>query len=115
MSELFVIADYSGSFFDRDVNCIRKFFLKRFKFEGQNWPTWKDVLESEAGEEVEGEVKDQSGAIVGTPSGATDGEERDGENEAESSTKSKRPIRLDLLVAASGFGGALQRQLEDVS
>lgn len=32
------------SFFNRDVNCIRRFFRRRFHFEGTSWPLWKDVL-----------------------------------------------------------------------
>ncbi|CAK9783322.1 RIO1-domain-containing protein [Cutaneotrichosporon oleaginosum] len=31
-------------FFNRDVNCIRRFFRKRFRFEGTTWPVWADVV-----------------------------------------------------------------------
>ena len=30
-------------YFDRDVTCIRRFFSKRFSFEGQSWPKFSDV------------------------------------------------------------------------
>ena len=31
-------------YFDRDVQCIRTFFAKRFNFESENFPTFKDVV-----------------------------------------------------------------------
>ena len=73
------------SFFNRDVNCVRKFFRKRFRYEGMSWPTWRDVLAQED------------------------------EDEAESSSTGEKRVRLDLEVDASGFNRALQRELEDVS
>ena len=78
-AKLFGYAD--RSFFNRDVNCIRRFFRRRFRYEGQSWPTWRDVIEDEEG--------------------------------GESSTGQRK--RLDLEVEASGFGRAMNRELEDVS
>ncbi|EGD72953.1 atypical/RIO/RIO2 protein kinase [Salpingoeca rosetta] len=35
-------------YFDRDVQCIRTFFAKRFAFEAQEWPAFADVKRGEA-------------------------------------------------------------------
>lgn len=35
------------SFFDRDVECIRRFFRRKYRYEGESWPTWKDVVDDE--------------------------------------------------------------------
>nr|XP_019050813.1 Atypical/RIO/RIO2 protein kinase [Kwoniella bestiolae CBS 10118]OCF29743.1 Atypical/RIO/RIO2 protein kinase [Kwoniella bestiolae CBS 10118] len=83
-------------FFNRDVNCIRRFFRRRFRYEALSWPTWKDVLEIE---EDEGPAE-------------ADEKEED-ENQAESSKTAQKRLRIDLEVEASGFGRALQRELED--
>uniref|UniRef100_T1JBB8 Serine/threonine-protein kinase RIO2 n=1 Tax=Strigamia maritima TaxID=126957 RepID=T1JBB8_STRMM len=31
-------------FFDRDVNCIREFFKKRFNYESELWPSFSDIV-----------------------------------------------------------------------
>ncbi|OXC58713.1 RIO kinase 2 [Cryptococcus neoformans MW-RSA852] len=83
-------------FFNRDVNCIRRFFRRRFRYEATSWPTWKNVLEIETGNAenaVQGGVND----------GLTD------------LPVAQNRVRIDLEVEASGFGRALQRELEDVS
>jgi RIO-like serine/threonine protein kinase len=51
----------TSSFFNRDVNCIRKFFRKRYRYEAATWPTWKDVLEEEAEEEAQEQEPGESG------------------------------------------------------
>jgi RIO kinase 2 len=117
-----------SSYFMRDVNCIRKFFRKRFRYEAESWPRWRDVLAGE--DEEEEEEEQEGGAKEEVESGQTgegsSGVEQDGElkgNEAqveegkggESKGNKKRRIRLDLEVEASGFGGALQDELEEVS
>jgi RIO kinase 2 len=84
-----------NSFFNRDVNCIRKFFRKRFRYEAASWPTWRDVLSID--EEEEDEEEGAEGA------------------EGEDTPKRETGKRLDLEVEASGFGQAMQRELEDVS
>ncbi|WVQ86264.1 hypothetical protein IAT38_008432 [Cryptococcus sp. DSM 104549] len=102
-------------FFKRDVNCVRRFFKRRFRYEGASWPTWKDVLEMEQPEQqlqlpsvAEGDEDEESEET---------GEE--GEPKGESSTanaeeeKVEKRVRIDLEVEASGFGRALQRELED--
>lgn len=95
MSE-WVVSNVTYSFFSRDVNCIRRFFRRRFRYEATSWPTWKNVLEIETGNAenaVQGGVND----------GLTD------------LPVAQNRVRIDLEVEASGFGRALQRELEDVS
>jgi RIO kinase 2 len=103
------------SFFNRDVNCIRKFFRKRFRFEGTSWPTWKDVVREQDDHQVA--LKRAAGAGTGeSEESATAPPIADGqENEAEAESSSTAFARLDLLAEASGFGLAMQRELEDVS
>ncbi|WVQ70804.1 hypothetical protein IAR50_000326 [Cryptococcus sp. DSM 104548] len=84
-------------FFQRDVNCVRRFFKRRFRYEALSWPTWKDVLEAE--DEAE-EPQPAEGEAEGNVKGQTSG------------SKVKR-VRIDLEVEASGFGRAMQRELED--
>ncbi|KAK8850692.1 hypothetical protein IAR55_004612 [Kwoniella newhampshirensis] len=91
-------------FFNRDVNCIRRFFKRRFRYEGLTWPTWKDVLEDE--DEV---AKTER---VVTEEGE-EGQTENTEEQAESSTAAEKRIRIDLEVEASGFGRIMQRELED--
>lgn len=116
----------TASFFTRDVNCIRKFFRKRFRFEGESWPVWADVLEEERladeaekmaqakTETVAGEADATEGG--GAPKAVTAAEGPEGESDA-SDGDEEQPVRLrlDLEVEASGFGRAMQRELEDVS
>jgi RIO kinase 2 len=109
------------SYFMRDVNCIRKFFRKRFRYEAATWPRWRDVLANDDdGEEVteiqaEQEQQDAEGAagegsrqeVPGVAGGKS-------ERKAKAVEKNGR-LRLDLEVEASGFGGALQQELEEVT
>ncbi|WVR08728.1 hypothetical protein IAU60_005786 [Kwoniella sp. DSM 27419] len=88
-------------FFNRDVNCIRRFFKRRFRYEATSWPTWKDVLEDEDEDE---EAQEESEAQAGS---------EQPQAEAESSTAPAKRLRIDLEVEASGFGRSLQRELED--
>lgn len=104
------------------MNCIRKFFRKRFRYESRSWPTWKDLLEEEeeflaeeaklAAQSSKAEGGDEAGEEGLSVSHADKGQE---ENVAETSENgAKRRLRLDLEVEASGFGRAMQRELEDV-
>ncbi|WVQ95357.1 hypothetical protein IAU59_002454 [Kwoniella sp. CBS 9459] len=94
-------------FFNRDVNCVRRFFRRRFRYEGASWPTWKDVLEGD--EEVEGDL----GTVKEEDEDAAEEGEAAQENKAESSTAAQKRLRIDLEVEASGFGRNMQRELED--
>ncbi|KAL7423032.1 Serine/threonine-protein kinase rio2 [Cryptotrichosporon argae] len=112
-------------FFNRDVNCIRKFFRKRFRFEAASWPVWNDVIENddadddvvavaegEASNEGEGGHGDVEAASSSAPS-LPDGTLAAPAPDAGASPKRVHRLRLDLEVEASGFGRAMQRELED--
>lgn len=68
-------------YFNRDVECIRTFFKRKFGYESLVWPRFT------------GTVKE--------------GEAKRGKDEGEG-------FRLDVVVAASGFGGKEQEELEKV-
>jgi RIO kinase 2 len=71
-------------YFNRDVDCIRTFFKRRFGYESLVWPRFTSTFK-------EGEERRKS-----------KGEEGD------------EGFRLDVVVAASGFGGKEQEELEKV-
>ncbi|KAG8794297.1 hypothetical protein FRC16_010584 [Serendipita sp. 398] len=72
-------------YFNRDVECIRTFFRRRFRYESLLWPKFTSTLK-------EGEQKrtDRGGGGDGIDEG----------------------FRLDVVVSASGFGGKEQEELE---
>ena len=39
--------------FERDVNCVRRFFRKRFRFESEEFPTFAEVMETVRQDESE--------------------------------------------------------------
>lgn len=43
MSVLFTSSIFVCRYFDRDVKCIRDFFAKRFNYESELYPTFKDI------------------------------------------------------------------------
>lgn len=90
------VSNATDSFFNRDVNCIRRFFRRRFRYEATSWPTWKDVLEIETGNAESAIQEKSSDDLTDLP-------------------ETQKRVRIDLEVEASGFGRALQRELEDVS
>lgn len=97
-----------GSFFNRDVNCIRKFFRKRFRYEAKSWPTWKDAMaidEEDEEEEEDVEEVESTGDQEVVAEGSQDARKR----------QQQGGRRLDLEVEASGFGRDMQRELESVS
>lgn len=74
-------------YFDRDVACIRTFFLKRFKYQSQLYPIFSKCVPVE-------EVGGGSETTAGHHEDATE--------------------RLDKLACASGFTLKNQQELEDV-
>mgnify|MGYP001940104633 FL=1 len=40
-------------FFERDVDCVRRFFRKRFRFESEEYPTYSQVMEAMRDEKVD--------------------------------------------------------------
>lgn len=110
----------SHSYFDRDVQCIRRFFRKRFRFTSSAYPRFRDVVPANRavvraererrkeallrGEEVEGEDL----GVWHTPAAG----EGEGEGEEDGEL-----LELDVLAAASGVGGKKGKdvELEEVS
>jgi len=99
------------SFFDRDVKSVRRFFKRRFRYEAQDWPTWKDVLAGPDEDEEDEETAEQ-----GREGGAGDAAAAEETTEGATKTdKGKQRLRLDEQVEASGWAGDMQKQLEEVS
>lgn len=89
------------SYFDRDVECVRRFFRKRFRYISDEFPRFQDVVPEHARKQTK------------LPKTTTDAEAVD---EANTTTSESGDVRLDLLAKASGFGGSKQdRELEQVS
>lgn len=88
--------------FDRDVQCIRKFFRKRFRFESEDYPDFGEIMK---------EIAEVDAAATTTLSAAA----LAGNTGTEATAFEDRPKRfhLDQLVEASGFSRQLQGQLED--
>lgn len=84
---------YPKSYFDRDVDCVRRFFRKRFRYESDEYPRFKDLFP----DRVPGVEKDNAASETGGPG-------------------SDAP-RLDILAKASGYGGGSKqdKELETVS
>ncbi|KIM32715.1 hypothetical protein M408DRAFT_185573 [Serendipita vermifera MAFF 305830] len=70
-------------YFNRDVDCIRTFFKRRFGYESLVWPKFTSTL-------------------------------KEGENKRGKGEEGENGFRLDVVVAASGFGGKEQEELEKV-
>ncbi|PWY97104.1 hypothetical protein BCV70DRAFT_203156 [Testicularia cyperi] len=86
-------------YFDRDVECVRRFFRKRFRFQSEEYPRFVDVVPEHARKKT----KATKAAV---------GEERQADGAA-SSALNGEDVRLDLLARASGFSGSKQdRELE---
>lgn len=45
-----IIRPYHHRYFNRDVECIRAFFRRRFRYESALYPRFKTVLDEETGE-----------------------------------------------------------------
>ncbi|GHJ87493.1 hypothetical protein NliqN6_3895 [Naganishia liquefaciens] len=94
------------SFFDRDVQCIRRFFRRRFRYESDDYPTFQETMRElkEMREEAE-----QANELF----------DEDGVSYEDLSPRKRREllalkglVRIDELVEASGFGRQLQEELE---
>lgn len=89
------------SYFERDVECVRRFFRKRFRYHSDEFPRFQDVVPESARKQTK------------LPKTAPEAENVD---EANPTTTEGGDMRLDLLAKASGFGGSKQdRELEQVS
>lgn len=99
----------AGYYFDRDVECIKRFFRKRFRFEAQTWPVFADVVPAdreqqrtrqEAAYEAQRKAALKAGEPIPDPPAPVD---NDGN------------IQLDKLAEASGFGAGsrLEKELQE--
>jgi len=70
-------------YFNRDVDCIRTFFRRRFGYESRVWPRFTSTI-------------------------------KEGEEKRKRKGEADEGFRLDVVVAASGFGGKEQEELEKV-
>ncbi|GAC98315.1 hypothetical protein PHSY_005908 [Pseudozyma hubeiensis SY62] len=88
-------------YFDRDVECVRRFFRKRFRYQSDEFPRFQDVVPEFARQQTK------------LPKPASDAEHA---QDNDKPIVANGDIRLDLLAKASGFGGSKQdRELEQVS
>uniref|UniRef100_A0A3P8U235 Serine/threonine-protein kinase RIO2 n=1 Tax=Amphiprion percula TaxID=161767 RepID=A0A3P8U235_AMPPE len=91
-------------YFDRDVKCIRDFFAKRFNYESELFPTFKDVRRSyslDVDVSASGFTKDleRDGALLhpAGPEEDDDGDEEEGEDEEEETDEeAEREESLDM-------------------
>lgn len=89
------------SYFERDVECVRRFFRKRFRYHSDEFPRFQDVVPEYARKQTKPKPTTDVGEAV---------------DEAGSVAAEAGDVRLDLLAKASGFGGSKQdRELEQVS
>ncbi|KAJ9105634.1 hypothetical protein QFC20_004314 [Naganishia adeliensis] len=94
------------SFFQRDVECVRRFFRRRFRFESDDYPTFQETMRDLKQMQQEAEMAEE---LV----------DEDGVNYSDLSPRQRRAllarkglVRIDELVEASGFGRQLQEELE---
>jgi RIO kinase 2 len=97
------------SFFDRDVECIRRFFRRRFRYESDDYPTFQETMRDLKEMQEEAEKADELF-------------DEDGVSYEDLPPRKRRAllalkglVRIDELVEASGFGRQLQEELEAVS
>ena len=97
----------SGSYFDRDVECVRRFFRKRFRFFSSEYPRFRDVVPLDralqrAKRQRRKEAKERGETVL-----LEEGEEEEEQEEG--------VLELDVLTNASGLGGGKKGELELVS
>ncbi|KAJ1571323.1 hypothetical protein NDA12_006486 [Ustilago hordei] len=84
-------------YFDRDVECVRRFFRKRFRYHSDEYPRFQDVVPEHARKQTK---------LPKTAPDAQNGEQACPAPES-------ADVRLDLLAKASGFSGTKEdRELE---
>ncbi|XP_062307183.1 serine/threonine-protein kinase RIO2 [Osmerus eperlanus] len=86
-------------YFDRDVKCIRDFFARRFNYESEVYPTFKDIRRSVSLDveiSASGFTKDlERDAALLQPAGPEDEEEEDGEGEEEAGDEGEDSVDLE--------------------
>ncbi|GAA6224829.1 serine/threonine-protein kinase RIO2 [Lates japonicus] len=90
-------------YFDRDVKCIRDFFAKRFNYESELFPTFKDIRRSyslDVEVSASGFTKDleRDGALLhpAGPEGEEDDEEEDNDEEATDEEEEREEDSVDM-------------------
>uniref|UniRef100_A0A4W6GC27 Serine/threonine-protein kinase RIO2 n=1 Tax=Lates calcarifer TaxID=8187 RepID=A0A4W6GC27_LATCA len=90
-------------YFDRDVKCIRDFFAKRFNYESELFPTFKDIRRSYSLDievSASGFTKDleRDGALLhpAGPEGEEDDEEEDNDEEATDEEEEREEDSVDM-------------------
>lgn len=95
------------SYFDRDVECVRSFFNKRFRFQSDRFPRFRDIVPEDRQQmrEIRAKRRARKAKEVG-----------DGEY-VESLEDEKLGLELDVLGDASGLGSVKKQvtALEQVS
>ena len=117
-------------FFNRDVQCVRRFFRKRFRYISDDYPKFRDVVpvDRERRRQAAAEALRQKGKVLSAQDEDAQirGVEKqlssvhhqpDVEGEQGAEEGEGEELALDALVKASGFGagGRMERQLEEVS
>jgi len=99
---------FIASFFERDVDCVRRFFRRRFRYESDECPTFRQTM-TDLADELAGRAEPESGLDP----------ELDDDEVFERSEKTvlarRGRVRLDELVEASGFARNMWQDLEEVS
>lgn len=113
----------ANRFFNRDVQCVRRFFRKRFRYISDDYPKFREVVpvDREKRRHAAAEALRQNGKVLSVED--EDAQIRSVENQlssvhhAEDGQEEGEELELDALVKASGFGAGsrMEKQLEDVS
>lgn len=103
------------SFFNRDVNCIRRFFRRRFHFEGTTWPLWKDVLAELREQEGQGTTLGDNAAGLDIVEEDEEEEEEEGQGKAARHGQSTSAGEEDATAQAEGSDTRKVRIVEPAS
>lgn len=106
-------------YFDRDVECVRRFFRKRFRFVSEEFPKFRDAVPIDRAERRARRAAEK-GAGAGANAKGEGAEEEEAQGGLRQLTEEDglgEELDLDIKAEASGFGTKSQRQkqLEEVS
>lgn len=90
------------SYFDRDVDGVRSFFRKRFRFEGDHYPSFRDVVPTTR--QKEREVR--AARRARRAKNIKDGEVAKSDEDPLAENEQHLGLELDVLAGASGLGSA---------
>ncbi|KDN39679.1 hypothetical protein K437DRAFT_258950 [Tilletiaria anomala UBC 951] len=110
-------------FFDRDVQCVRRFFRKRFRYISEEYPRFRDVVPVDRAKrrEVAAAALRAKGKVLSVDDEESQIADEDKDPGIDPGIEDERDpelgevLELDALVKASGFGagGRLERDLEE--